>query len=220
MNRESILVAAGEISAGVTHGKRLKLAMDLGERAFSLTLFASFAFRMSHALSLRPWDALIIVSEALVVVFMLTRRLAKDVSTRAVDWLIALLGTAAPMLVRPGGHPLTQPFVGIGLMLVGVLFSIWGKLILRRGFGLAAANRGVVSTGAYGLVRHPIYAGYIVIYVGFFVLNPTSWNAAVYLSVATLLVLRILAEERVLARDPAYAAFMTKVRYRVAPGLF
>ena len=105
-------------------------------------------------------------------------------------------------------------------MLLGVLFSIWGKLILRRGFGLAAANRGVVRTGAYGLVRHPIYAGYIVIYIGFFVLNPTPWNAAVYLSVATLLVLRILAEERVLARDPAYAAFMAKVRYRVAPGLF
>ncbi len=201
-------------------GGALKLAVDLGERAFSLTLFASFALTMSHALVLRPWDGLIIVSEALVVVFMLTRRMAKDVSTNPLDWLVALLGTAAPMLVRPGGHPLTPPIFGMGLMLLGVLFTIWGKLVLRRGFGLAAANRGVVRTGAYRFVRHPIYAGYIVIYIGFFVLNPTAWNAAVYLSVATLLVLRILAEERVLARDPAYADFMTEVRYRVAPGLF
>lgn len=214
-------MAAGKAStAGGAPGGGLKLAMDLGERAFSLMLFASFALRMSHALVLRPWDGLIIVSEALVVVFMLTRRMAKDVSTKPLDWLVALLGTAAPMLVRPGGHPLTPPIFGMGLMLVGVLFTIWGKLVLRRGFGLAAANRGVVRTGAYRFVRHPIYAGYIVIYIGFFVLNPTPWNTAVYLSVATLLVLRILAEERVLVRDPAYAAFMAEVRYRLAPGLF
>lgn len=205
---------------GIGHRKALRLIMDLGERAFSLSLFVSFAVRMSHALVLRPWDGLIIVSEALVVVFMLTRRLAKDVSMNFSDWAVALLGTAAPMLVRPGGHTLVPPVVGMALMLFGVLFSIWGKLILRRGFGLAAANRGVVRSGAYRIVRHPIYAGYVVIYIGFFVVNPTAWNAAVYASVATLLALRILAEERVLARDPAYAAFMTEVRYRLVPGLF
>jgi len=101
-----------------------------------------------------------------------------------------------------------------------MMFSIWGKLALRRSFGFAAANRGLVATGPYNVVRHPIYAGYLLVYLGFFILNPLAWNAAVYGATMVFFVLRIRAEERVLALDPAYAAFMQRVRYRVAPGLF
>ena len=35
-----------------------------------------------------------------------------------------------------------------------------------------------------------------------------------------MIIIRVVAEERVLKADPAYAAFMGKVRYRLAPGLF
>lgn len=199
---------------------RLKLAMDIGERTFSALLFAGFAVRIGVGLSLAPWDALVIVSEALVVVFIVFRRFTQDMSTKPMDWLAALIGTALPMMVRPGGHSMIPPTVAIALMLGGILFSIWGKLILRRSFGLAAANRGVVRGGAYAFVRHPIYAGYVLVYIGFLLSNPTVWNALVYLGVIALLVVRILAEERVLRRDPAYADFMREVRFRLAPGLF
>jgi protein-S-isoprenylcysteine O-methyltransferase Ste14 len=200
--------------------RRLKRAMDLGERTFSVVLFAGFAMRLSQALTLRPWDAMVIFSEALVVIFIVLRRGALEVSTRPMDWLFALAGTAAPMVVRAGGHPIAPPVVGVGVMLAGMMLGIWGKLMLSRSFGLAAANRGVVSGGPYALVRHPIYAGYVIVYIGFFSLNPTAWNAAVYATVIALLVARILAEERVLSKDPDYAAFMGRVRYRLAPGLF
>ncbi len=200
--------------------RRLKLAMDVGERSFSALLFASFALRIGMALTHTPWDILGIVNEGLVVVFIVFRRGSMDVSTRPMDWLFALAGTGAPMLARPGGPPLVTPTVCAVLMLTGIFFAIWGKLILARSFGLAAANRGVVHTGAYHFVRHPIYAGYVVFYVGFWLLNPTLWNAGVYVAATALLVIRILAEERVLARDPVYAEYMSKVRFRLAPGLF
>ncbi len=200
--------------------RRLQRCMDLGERAFSVLLFAGFAANMAAALAIRPWDGLIIFSEGLVVLFMVLRRHAAAVSTRPMDWLLALAGTSLPMLVRAGGHPLAPPQVGASLMVAGLLFSIWGKLILRRSFGLAAANRGVVNSGAYAFVRHPIYAGYLVIYVGFLLLNPLPWNALVYGLDAAVLVLRILAEERVLTSDPVYARFRGTVRWRLAPGLF
>jgi protein-S-isoprenylcysteine O-methyltransferase Ste14 len=206
---------------------RLKRLMDLGERTFSVLLFASFAITIVENLTISPWNLLGIVNEGLVVVFIVFRRRTLDMSTRPADWLIALVGTAAPMLVRPGGHPVIPIRVGLVMMCAGILFSIWGKLILRRSFGLAAANRGVVHTGAYVFVRHPIYAGYILFYIGFFLLNPVPiapfpiwWNGAVYSAAIALMVVRILAEERVLRKDPAYAAYMGQVRYRLAPGLF
>lgn len=200
--------------------RAFELAIDLGERAFSLLLFAGMAARLTQAPTFRLWDGLTLASEAMVVAFILTRRLARNVSTHPADWLIALAGTGAPMLVRGGGAPLAPPMVVLGLMICGLTFSIWAKLTLRRSFGLAAANRGIVEGGPYELVRHPIYAGYIAIYIGFLLAHPTAWNLGVYAVTVSLLIVRILAEEQVLRRDLAYRGLMGRVRYRLAPGVF
>lgn len=203
--------------------RRLKLAMDLGERAFSLLMFAGLAVRFLPDLGTSPINGLILFSEALVMAFMVCRRITQDVSTRPFDWLVALAGTAAPLLVRPasqGTHALVPQAIIVGLWLFGMLFSIWGKLTLRRSFGLAAANRGVVQGGPYVFVRHPIYSGYIVIYIASLLGNPLAWNAVLYAFTLTLIVIRVLVEERVLKADPAYQSFTGKVRYRLAPGLF
>jgi protein-S-isoprenylcysteine O-methyltransferase Ste14 len=65
-----------------------------------------------------------------------------------------------------------------------------------------------------------MYAGYILVYVGFLLNNPLWWNLALYAATVILIVARIRAEERVLVKDPEYAAFMSRVRHRLAPGLF
>lgn len=216
----------------------LKWVIDIGERAFSVILFASFVARLSPSLMLKPLNGLAVLSEGLVVFFMVVRRHTSDVTTRPFDWIVAFIGTTAPMLVGPSAHGLASPAVCAALMLTGLLLGIWGKLILRRSFGLAAANRGVVNSGPYSFVRHPIYAGYLLVYLGFFLLNPEGgltvrfpdfsggWvtfiapNLAIYLTAVVAMVLRVLAEEKVLSQDPAYSAFMSRVRYRLAPGLF
>lgn len=199
---------------------KLQRVMDLGERVLCLLLFAPFCLRLAHSLAIRPWDGLVLLSEGLVVVFVVFRRRPQMVSTRPVDWLFAMVGTAGPMLVTAGGRPFAPPSLGAALMVSGLLISIWAKLTLRRSFGLTAANRGVVHAGPYSFVRHPMYAGYILVDCGFLLVNPLAWNAGVYLITIVTLVARVLAEEKVLARDPAYAAFMERTRYRLAPGLF
>jgi protein-S-isoprenylcysteine O-methyltransferase Ste14 len=199
---------------------RLNRILDLGERAFCVALFAGLVARLAPGLGSQPVNGLMLVSEGLVVLFVVIRRRAVAVTQRPVDWVAALAGTVAPLLVRAGGRSLAPPSVCAVLILCGLIVAIWSKLTLRRSFGLAAANRGVVSGGPYRLVRHPMYAGYVLIYMGFYLANPLLWNAGFLLLTIALIVYRVLAEERVLKGDRRYADFMARVRFRLAPGLF
>lgn len=200
--------------------KAFQLAIDLGERLFVLLLFATLVVRISHSLGLRPYNLLLLLSEGIVAFFIIVRRRARDLTLRPIDWIIALAGTALPMIVRAGGGSLLPPAAGAVFMFAGLLLAIWAKLSLRRSLGVVAANRGAVASGPYRFIRHPMYAGYITIYVGYLLNNPLSWNFGVYLLSLLFQVLRVLAEERVLRTDPAYEAYAQRVRFRFLPTVF
>ena len=116
--------------------------------------------------------------------------------------------------------PLAPEFVTVGVSALGLLVVIAGKISLGRSFGLIPANRGIVSTGVYRLVRHPIYLGYLITHFAFVAANPTIWNVAVMLTADIALLARAVCEEGTLARDEAYRHYQTRVRWRVVPGLF
>lgn len=198
----------------------LQRFMDLGERAFFVLLYVAYVARLWHSLAWQPSNGIAVISEGFVVVFIIIRRNALMVTTRPLDWLVALISTALPMLIKAGSTSLAPTVYGTTLMLTGLLFSISSKLTLRRSFGLAAANRGVVHSGPYAFIRHPIYAGYVLGYVGFSLNNPLNWNFTLYVVAICLLVLRIMAEERVLSQDPNFVAYTHRVPYRLVPGLF
>lgn len=200
--------------------RRLARLADLGERTVTVILFSALALRIAPAAAHAPWNLAILLPEGLATAFMIARRRPINVSTRPLDWLVALVGVQTPLLVAPGGAPLVLPNLGVGVLLTGVFISIWGKLILRRSFGLAAAHRGLVDEGPYTLVRHPIYAGYVVSYVAFWLLNPTARNLAVYAVAIAMVVARIAAEERLLSSDPRYADFKGRTPWRLLPGVY
>lgn len=162
---------------------------------------------------------LLLVSEGAVLAFLLLRRQTDQISPRFRDWAIAAAGTFGVLLVSKGGAPIAV-VPGAILMLSGMVVHITAKFSLRRSFGLVAANRGVKSTGMYNLVRHPMYTGYIISHIGYLLLAPSLWNLAVYLSVWSLLVARIYAEERLLSKDDAYGFLKERVRFRLVPGVF
>ena len=91
---------------------------------------------------------------------------------------------------------------------------------LRRSFGVVAANRGVKRSGLYAAVRHPMYLGYLVTYIGAFAVNPSSWNAVLLSVWLVFEVLRIFAEERILMQDEAYREHAAKVKFRLIPGVW
>lgn len=79
----------------------------------------------------------------------------------------------------------------------------------------------VADTGIYSVIRHPLYAGVILFNVGI-PLWLQSYAAAILAAVpASLLVVRLLFEERFLRRELAgYSAYAEKVRYRLVPGVW
>lgn len=202
---------------------RPALVVDVVERLVLLALFVRLVANTYQAvLSTGHWfNWLLVLSEGLGVFFIMIRKRALDVSDSPADWAIAFVATAGPLTVHPAGFaPLVPPVLGVVLLSLGLCVQIAAKLWLGRSFGLVPANRGVKASGPYRFVRHPMYLGYAMVHVGFLLVTPSAWNVAIYGLSFACQVLRILAEERLLGRDPAYASYRTEVRYRLLPGVF
>jgi protein-S-isoprenylcysteine O-methyltransferase Ste14 len=205
---------------GVMQGKVAERAYDLAERAFVALLSGSIILRFLPSLADHPFNAVLLASECAVVAITLFRRRAETVDLSAYAITIALAGTTAGLMVRPDASGPVPGWVGGLIMIGGGLLSIAAKVALNRSFGLAAANRGVKRKGPYRLMRHPMYAGYILTQAGFLMCNPSAWNIGVYLIAWTVQLLRIAAEEKVLVEDEAYRAYASTVRFRLAPGVY
>jgi protein-S-isoprenylcysteine O-methyltransferase Ste14 len=79
----------------------------------------------------------------------------------------------------------------------------------------------VIDTGVYDFVRHPMYLGASLWFVGGALLLGSVCGLLVALAEILLLVLRIFGEEKLLARDlDGYSAYREKVRYRLVPHLW
>jgi protein-S-isoprenylcysteine O-methyltransferase Ste14 len=163
---------------------------------------------------------LLLVSELLVVLLTVMRRPAFVVDRTLAARVFSALSIVGVPLIRPAGVALAPDLATAAVSAFGLLVVIAGKLTLGRSFGLLPANRGVVSSGIYTLLRHPIYAGYLVTHGAFLVAHPTTWNLVMLVAADTALMVRAVYEERTLAHDPAYAEYMTRVQWRVCPGLF
>lgn len=164
---------------------------------------------------------LVLISETSVMVFTLIRRPTQAISMKLGDWLLAITATAAPMMIQTANDPVdTLRIAGIMLIMLGNLAQAGSKLALARSFGIAPANRGIKISGPYRLVRHPMYAGYLVVHIGVLLMMPLWINLMIYAIGWTAQICRILAEETLLGQDPAYRQYMATVRWRVIPGVF
>ncbi len=76
----------------------------------------------------------------------------------------------------------------------------------------------VVSTGVYGFVRHPMYLGGILLFIGTPLLLGSIYGVLIGVLVSFLLVARIIGEERMLVKElEGYADYRKNVKYRLMP---
>ena len=191
---------------------------DLAGRALVGALFALLSISLldDFVRTGRITGLLLLVSESLVVVLIVIRR-----RTTRVDRSAAAAIVTGPPLLRPVDlAPLAPDLVTASLSAAGLLVVIAGKLALRRSFGIVPANRGVVARGPYAIVRHPIYAGYLVTHAAFVMAHPSPRNAAIIVVADAALVVRALMEERVMAADGKYRVYCRRVGWHLVPGVF
>jgi protein-S-isoprenylcysteine O-methyltransferase Ste14 len=79
----------------------------------------------------------------------------------------------------------------------------------------------VVATGPYGLVRHPMYVGLILLYFAQALILGSMWALAIAGLIASLFLWRTAMEDKVLRKDlPGYEEYASMIRYRLMPGLW
>ena len=158
----------------------------------------------------------------LLVVTMLIRRPPVRVSTRPLYWLVAFVASYYGFLtvsLSVTGRPLAPTLFTDGLSLLSVLGDGYARVTLGRNIGFVPAQRRLVTSGPYRVVRHPIYSA-LFLAECCVVLENFSWvNFVLSLIFLALFVIKTLMEERFLSEDPTYAAYMKEVRHRWIPGV-
>lgn len=226
MQGSSAAAAAGYTNLVAPSCRTRPLTADLRETAAKVGLGA-----LMLVLAYRLWGdfqatghitgLLLLVSELLVVVLTIVRRPASIIDRSWQARVIAGVSILGPPLVRPiVNAQLVPDLYTAALSMCGLAFLIGGKLSLGRSFGLMPANRGIVCSGVYRVVRHPIYAGYLITHLGFLAAHPGARNILLLMVADAALMVRATYEERTLVQDAAYAAYSSRVRWRVLPGLF
>ena len=147
-------------------------------------------------------------------------------STRGIAVAVGLAALSAPLLRRLPLRPLPRWCAPLGLLvlLAGLALRLWSMQTLAESYSrtLRVTNeQQVTERGPYGHVRHPGYAGSLLVWFGFAL---TSGSAAVVGTVAALLLPayahRMEAEERLLDQELAgYAAYSERTA-RLVPHLW
>jgi protein-S-isoprenylcysteine O-methyltransferase Ste14 len=193
-------------------------AVRWGERLVLIPLALLVIMRVVPELPQHPQLALFLVSEVVGVFLLLTQRKGPW-STDFFPVAIAFIGTSVGLLVGPNGVQLVPDIVSVVLVLGGGAIALAAKLFLGRSFGVVPANRGVKERGVYRVVRHPMYAGYMLNQLGFLLMYFSWPNVAIYAAAWTAFWLRAVEEEKFLRADPEYRRYAEEVRYRLVPGI-
>lgn len=113
----------------------------------------------------------------------------------------------------------------VGDVLVAVGLSVVALVIIQNSYASSTvqvqAGQQVIATGLYGLVRHPMYTGNVIMLIGIPLALGSYWGLVLVLPGLIVLASRIRDEEKLLDEElTGYREYTRKVRYRLAPGMW
>lgn len=139
---------------------------------------------------------LLVIRDFAAGYFFLKRNIAKEKAALAPS-VLAYISSAMPLLYFEPVGASKAFFLGADLLsIAGFLIVVFATLELGASIGVAPANRGLVSSGIYRRIKHPMYLGYVISEAGMVLLNPLS--AALLIISLLLYYFRARSEDRVL----------------------
>jgi len=186
--------------------------------AFMVTVFTPMGVAFAHFLRSDPE--------------LLERRLQAGEERARQRILVAVASVAwLTEFVVPGlDHRFGWSSVPVAMVAVGDVLVLLGYLVLLRVLAensyaartvRVEAGQGLVTSGPYAVVRHPMYAGLTLMLLCAPLALGSYWALIPALATPVILVLRTLDEEKVLLQElPGYRAYMGTTRNRIIPGVW
>ena len=160
---------------------------------------------------------------------LLEKRLQNKEKEITQKGVIALSG-----LMFIGGFVLSALDFRFGWSYVPLWLTITAAVIFLAGYGMFAEvmrenaylsrtvevqeGQKVVSTGLYGVVRHPMYLATLLMFLPMPLILQSFWGLIPFAIYPVVIVIRIINEEKVLTEGlEGYADYKTKVKYRLIP---
>lgn len=160
---------------------------------------------------------------------LLKKRLQNKEKEKAQKGVIALSG-----LMFIGGFVLSALDFRFGWSYVPLWLTITAAVIFLAGYGMFAEvtrenaylsrtvevqeGQRVVSTGLYGVVRHPMYLATLLMFLPMPLILQSLWGLIPFAIYPVVIIIRIINEEKVLENGlEGYSEYKTRVKYRLIP---
>ena len=149
-------------------------------------------------------------------------RMAQKVVIAGLYLSLAAMVVVSVLDHRFGWSPVPTAICLVGDVLVAVGLGVVALVVIQNSYAAATvrvqAGQKVVSTGLYGLVRHPMYTGNVIMMVGIPLALGSYWGLVFVVPGLIVLASRIRDEEKLLREElKGYREYTQSVRYRLVP---
>jgi protein-S-isoprenylcysteine O-methyltransferase Ste14 len=150
-----------------------------------------------------------------------TRTVQKLISSVAFSSLAAMIVVSA-LDHRFGWSSVPTTLCLVGDVLVAIGLGVAMLVIIQNAYASATitveTQQKVASNGLYGLVRHPMYTGNVIMMLGIPLALGSYWGLVFVMPALVALALRIRDEEELLTQElSGYGEYARQVHYRLVP---
>jgi len=159
---------------------------------------------------------MLVLSLAVGLLFLRRSDVHREPTWRLV--LLALPALGVPVWAEEASSPIAEwPLHAELSFAMGGALTAVALLVLGRSFAILPAVRRIVTKGPYRVIRHPAYAGELIMVASCLLARPGWSTVAALVAGLPLVGLRIAAEERLLRSEAGYGEYKKRVRWRLLP---
>ena len=160
---------------------------------------------------------------------LLEKRLDAKEKINEQKWVVALSGimfiaafVVAGLNFRFSWHSLPDYVICVGAGVFLLSYLIYAEVMRENAFLSRTIevqeNQKVIDTGLYGIVRHPMYAVTVWLFLSIPIVLGSWWSLVCFVPYIAVIVARIRNEEQVLeAGLEGYSEYKKRVKYRILP---